>query len=104
MPSSRSRGQRGGDGAHADAGLGGNSGVGRIQPPRAVVQEVEDQCVQYLQGRVTDGAPMLAGLVGAAVEVPGAVPELDCCLLGQRDEADGVGDTAGPDRPGRIGL
>ena len=40
-----------------------------------MVQEVEDQRVKHLQGRGTDGTTVPAGLVGAAVEVAGTVPE-----------------------------
>ena len=95
-------GQRGGDRAHADAGLGRDRRVGRVQAPGAVVQEVEDQRVQDLQRGVADGATVVTRLVGAAVEVTGPVPKLDRGLLGQWHEPDGVGDGAAPDRPGGV--
>jgi hypothetical protein len=68
-----------------------------------VVQEVEDQRVQHGEPGVTDSAAVVAGLVGAAVEVAGLMPEPDGDLLGHGGEADGVGDAAGPDRPWGIG-
>ena len=58
--------------------------VGRIEPAGAMVQEVEDQRVQHLQGRGADGATMPARLVRAAVEVARAVPEADGRLLRHR--------------------
>jgi hypothetical protein len=67
-----------------------------------VIEEVEHQRVQHLQGGGADGASVVAGLVCASVEVPGAVPEAHSGLLGHRDEPDGVGDATGPDRPGRL--
>ena len=51
-----------------------------------------------------DGATVVPRLVRAAVEVAGAVPELDRGLLGHRGEPDGLGDGAAPDRPGGVGL
>ena len=69
-----------------------------------VVQEVEDQRVQHRQRRVADSATVVAGLVRAAVEVAGAVPEAHGGLLGQGREPDGLGDAAGPDRPGGVGA
>ena len=61
----------------AYTGLGSDGGIGRVQAPGAVVQAVENQRVQHLQRGMAHGAPMPAGLVGAAVEVAGAgaVPE-----------------------------
>ena len=42
-------GQRRGDPADADAGLGRDRRIGRVQPAGAVVQEIEDQRVQHGQ-------------------------------------------------------
>jgi hypothetical protein len=94
--------QRRGDRADAHASLGGNGSVGWIQTPGAVVQEVEDQCVQHGERGVAHGAAVVAGLVRAAVEVARPVPEAHSGLLGHSHEADRRGRGAAPDRPGGI--
>jgi hypothetical protein len=77
---------RRGDRADADAGLVRDRRIGRIEPTGAGVQEVEDQRVQHGERGRPDGAAMPARLVGAAVEVARAVPELHCRLLRHRGE------------------
>jgi len=53
--------------------------------------------VQHRQPDVADGATMPAGIVRAAVEVAGPVPEAHGGVLGHGGELDGFGDAAGPD-------
>ena len=69
-----------------------------------MVQEVEDQRVQHGERGVADGAAVAAGLVRAAVEVAGPVPEAHSGLLGHGGEADRRGGAAGPHRPGGVGA
>jgi hypothetical protein len=83
-------GQGRGDRADADPGLAGDRRVAGIEPSGAMVQEVEDQRVQYLQRRGAHRATMSARLVCAAVEVARAVPEAHRRLLRHRGEADGL--------------
>src|SRR4051812_41197202 len=68
--------ERLGDSAFAEVGLSGDRRIRGIQPAGRVVEEIEQENMQDLQGGGADGAAMLSRLVGLPIKVPCAVPEL----------------------------
>src|SRR3954454_7065701 len=96
--------QRIGDSAFAEVGLAGDRRIGRIQPPGIVVEEIEQEDMQDLQGGGADGPAMHAWLVGLPIKVPRAVPELKRRLLWQWCELDRLRGALSPDRKGSMCL
>ena len=74
MPSSSQPLERVGNRALAHVRLARDRRIGRIEPAARVVQEVEDQRVQHLQGRMAHGSAVVVLAPGLPVEVAGAVP------------------------------
>src|SRR4051794_18466075 len=96
--------ERLGDSAFAEVGLSGDRRIRGIQPAGRVVEEIEQENMQDLQGGGADGAAMLSRLVGLPIKVPCAVPELKGRLLRQRGELDRFCGALSPDRKGSIRL
>src|SRR3954447_21089057 len=93
-----------GDSAFAEVGLAGNRRIGGIQPPCCIVEEIEQEGMQYLQAAGADGAAMFAGFVSLPVKVSRAVPELESHLLRHWGELDWFCGALSPDRKFSIRL
>src|SRR5579883_389595 len=76
--------------------------VGGVKAARLVVQEIEDQAVQYQQDMAADNPPVTSGEFVSAVPLNSFVIDADCRLLRHGYVARVFGGTAGPDRPCRI--